>query len=80
MGSVTEQLWLVARRDHAGNYDVVLQPPGKDYAWNLTEQEADRIIANILQNQLKVHGQSYWKLSYAPGQLNAFLREKMIRY
>lgn len=80
MGATREKLWLVARRDHAGNYDVVMQPSGDDYAWNITEHEADRVIAKILDQQLKVHGQSYWKFSYAPGQLNAFLLDKRMRY
>jgi hypothetical protein len=64
MAGGEEELWLVARRDHDGNYDVVMRPPGQDYAWNLTECEADAIIAQVLENQLKVHGQSYWKFTY----------------
>jgi hypothetical protein len=48
-------------------------------AWELTEAEADAVIAHVQGAHRKVHGQSYWKMSYSRGALGAFLNANNIR-
>jgi hypothetical protein len=71
--------WLAVRRDHDGNLDVLRLPGGIGFAWELTEAEADAVIAQVQSDHRKVHGQSYWKMSYPRGTLRAFLRDNAIR-
>ena len=73
------EAWLAVRRDHDGNLDVLRMPDGTGFAWELTEAEADAVIAQVQSDHRKVHGQSYWKMSYARGTLGAFLRANAIR-
>ncbi len=73
-------LWLAVRRDHDGNYDVLKMPDGRSYAWDLDEATAASVIEHVENTQLKIHGQSYWKLSYRRGQRQAFLQARSIRY
>jgi hypothetical protein len=67
------------RRDHDGNMVVLKVTDGGSFAWELTEAEADSVIARVQRRHRKVHGQSYWKLSYAKGALGAFLEAHGIR-
>jgi hypothetical protein len=71
--------WLAVRRDHDGNLDVLRLPDGGRFAWDLTEAQADAAIASVQSAHRKVHGQSYWKLSYPRGTLRAFLKANTIR-
>jgi hypothetical protein len=71
--------WLAVRRDHDGNLDVLRMPGGASFAWELTEAQADAAIAWVQSTHRKVHGQSYWKLSYPGGTLSAFLKANNIR-
>jgi hypothetical protein len=73
------EAWLVVRRDHDGNLDVLRMPDAVSPAWELTEAEADAAIAYVQREHRKVHGQSYWKLSYRQGGLGAFLKANNIR-
>jgi hypothetical protein len=43
------------------------------------EAEAEAVIAQVQSHHRKVHGQSYWKMSYPRGTLGAFLRANAIR-
>jgi hypothetical protein len=79
MGVETEA-WLVVRRDHDGNLDVLRMPDGTRFAWELTETQADAVIAALQSLQRKPHGQSYWRLSYRQGELHAFLKNNNIRF
>ena len=72
-------VWLAARRDHDGNYDVLRMPGGDRYAWDLSESGADEVIAAVQRAQLKIHGQSYWKFSYRKGERRAFMEMRSIR-
>src|SRR5262245_44175490 len=71
--------WLAIRRDHHGNQDMLKMPDGERFAWELTEAEADAVIAYVQSSHRKPHGQSYWKLSYPKGTLGAFLKASNIR-
>jgi hypothetical protein len=71
--------WLAVRRDHDGNLVVLKMPDGGSFAWDLTEAEADAVIAHVQSSHRKVHGQSYWKLSYPTGTLGAFLKANDVR-
>lgn len=75
-----EIMWLAARRDHDGNYDLLRMPDGTSPACDLTEAEANAAVAHVKGMQRKVHGQSYWTFSYPAGGRAAFMREKRIRY
>lgn len=70
--------WLAVRRDHDGNLDLLRMPDGS-LAWELSEAEADEMLAYVQRDHRKVHGQSYWKLSYPQGTLRAFLKANNIR-
>jgi hypothetical protein len=72
------EAWLAVRRDHDGNLDI-LRMPGGGFAWELTEAQAEAVIADVKRRQRKTHGQSYWKLAYAEGTLKAFLKTNNIR-
>ncbi len=74
-----ETMWLAARRDHDGNYDLLRMPDGESPAWDLTEAQADAALAHVEGMQRKVHGQSYWKFAYPAGGRTEFLRERGIR-
>ena len=54
-------------------------PDGSRPAWELSEVQADSVIAYVQRDHRKVHGQSYWKLSYPQGTLRAFLKANNIR-
>jgi hypothetical protein len=41
------EAWLAVRRDHDGNLDVLRLPDGTGFAWELTEAEADAVIAQV---------------------------------
>ena len=71
--------WLVVRRDHDGNLDLLRMQDGIRPAWELSEGEADNVLAHVQRDHRKVHGQSYWKLSYHQGTLRAFLKANNIR-
>jgi hypothetical protein len=71
--------WLVVRRDHDGNLDVLRMPDGHSLAWELPEAAADAAIAHVQRDHRKVHGQPYWKLHYPRGALRAFLKANNIR-
>jgi hypothetical protein len=71
--------WLAVRRDHDGNLVLLRMPDGRSPAWELLEAEADDILAYVQRDHRKVHGQSYWKLSYPPGTLRDFLKANNIR-
>jgi hypothetical protein len=73
------RVWLAVRRDHDGNLDVLRMPGGARYAWELTEAEADAVLVWVQSTHRKVHGQSYWKLSYRRGTLGTFLKANTIR-
>jgi hypothetical protein len=73
-----EAMWLAVRRDHDGNLDILRMPDGR-FAWDLTEAQADAIIAHLQHHHRKPHGQSYWKLTYARGALRAYLKANNIR-
>jgi hypothetical protein len=73
------ECWLALRRDHDGNLDVLRIPDGQRFAWELTEAEADAVIAHVQSSHRKVHGQSYWKLRYPKGTLGRFLKANNIR-
>jgi hypothetical protein len=73
------ETWLVVRRDHDGNLDVLRKLDGSSWAWELSETEADDLIAYVQRDHRKVHGQSYLKLSYPQGALAAFLKANNIR-
>jgi len=72
------ETWLAVRRDHDGNLDILRMPDGR-FAWELTEAQADAVIAEVQRSHRKVHGQSYWKLAYTKGTLSAFLNANNIR-
>ena len=76
--SQESNVWLAARRDHDGNLDVLRMPGGARFAWDLTEAEADAVIAWVQSTHRKAHGQSYWKLSYPKGTLSTFLKANTI--
>ena len=78
-GSLEAMAWLVVRRDQDGNLDVLRMPDGRSPAWELSEAEADDILAYVQREHRKVHGQSYWKLSYHRGTLRTFLKANNIR-
>jgi hypothetical protein len=61
-----------------GNLDI-LRMPGGGFAWELTEAQAEAVIADVKRRQRKAHGQSHWKLAYAEGTLKAFLKTNNIR-
>ena len=73
------EAWLVVRRDQDGNLDLLRMPDGRSLAWELSEVEADEVIAYVQRDHRKVHGQSYWKLRYSHGGLRAFLKANNIR-
>jgi hypothetical protein len=70
--------WLAVRRDHDGNLDILRMPDGR-FTWELTEAQAEAVIAHVQRSHLKPHGQSYWKLAYPKGTLSAFLKANNIR-
>ena len=72
-------VWVAVHRDHDGNLDMLRMPDGERFAWELTEAEADAVMAHAQSSGRKPHGQSYWKLSYPRGTLGAFLRANNIR-
>jgi hypothetical protein len=72
------EAWLAVRRDHDGNLDVLRLADGR-FAWGLTEDQADAVIAHVQSSHRKVHGQSYWKLAYIKGTLRTFLKANNIR-
>jgi hypothetical protein len=69
----------VAGRDHDGNLDLLRMPDGNRLAWELSERRADDVLAHVQRDHPKVHGRSYWKLSYPQGTLRAFLKANNIR-
>ena len=71
--------WLAVRRDHHGNQVMLKTPDGERFAWELTEAEAEAVIAHVQSNHRKLHGQSYWKLSYPKGTLGGFLKTNNIQ-
>jgi len=71
--------WLVVRRDHDGNLDLLRMPGGERPAWELSEPQADDVLAHVQRDHRKVHGQSYWQLSYPRGGLRVFLKANNIR-
>ena len=73
------EAWLAVRRDHDGNLDLLRMPDGGGPAWVLSAAEADNILAYVQRDHRKVHGQSYWKLSYPQGTVRAFLKANNIR-
>ena len=72
------EAWVAVRRDHDGNLDILRMPDGR-FAWELTEDQVDGVIAHLQSSHRKVHGQSYWKLAYIKGTLRAFLKADSIR-
>ncbi|HEX6002006.1 MAG TPA: hypothetical protein VFZ16_21820 [Hyphomicrobiaceae bacterium] len=77
--STEQSRWLVVRRDHGGNLDVLKMPDGTAFAWQLSEREADAVLVHVQRDHRKVHGQSYWKMSYPDGTLSTFLKANSIR-
>lgn len=75
----TNIVWLVCRRDHDGNRDVVLREDGKTWGWNLTEDEASHLVVHVQRDHTKVHGQMYDKLSYEKGTLWDFIGKENLR-
>lgn len=51
--------WLAVRRDHYGNMNLLRMPDGESLAWELTEAEADAVLARVQSSHRKPHGQSY---------------------
>lgn len=72
------EAWLAVRRDHDGNLDILRMPDG-GFAWELTEAQADAVIAHVQRSHRKAHGQSHWKLTYPQGTLSGFLKANNIR-
>jgi hypothetical protein len=72
------EAWLAVRHDQDGNLDILRTPDG-GFAWELTETQADAVIAHIQRSHRKAHGHSYWKLAYLEGTLGAFLEANKIR-
>jgi hypothetical protein len=77
--TVEGEAWLVVRRDHYGNLDLLRMPDGERPAWELSEALADDVLTYEQRDHRKVHGQSYWKLSYPLGSLGDFLKANNIR-
>lgn len=65
-------------RDHDGNRDVLRKPDGVGFAWEMTEAQADALIAHVQSTHWKEHGQSYW-LCYRKGALRTSLKTNKIR-
>jgi hypothetical protein len=77
--TMTQTVWLVCRSDLNSNLDIVKREDGRTPAWNLTEEDADELIAYLQRNHRKQHGQTYDKMSYPKGTLWDFVNEKQLR-